>query len=151
MTQCGLDRGENMGEWKCLICEKPVPDYVAKYCCDGQGCACLGKPVEPCVCSQRCHDALVAGIGKPYEQRRVDAGIEVWGTRYVTVNPYTDAPRIYETADAALVDSIRLKREDDNHPMFLLWRVVPGGQGPTLVGYLFRKFGADEFIWKKGT
>jgi hypothetical protein len=38
----------------------------------------MGQPMEPCVCSQECSDALFNGIGKTYEQRRIDAGIKIW-------------------------------------------------------------------------
>ena len=40
----------------------------------------MGQPTEPCVCSKLCSDALFKGIGKTMEQRRIDAGIEVWMT-----------------------------------------------------------------------
>ena len=59
----------------CLICGTPV-QYTPEYCCDGSMCGCQGQPVWPCVCSERCYCALMNGIGKPYEQRRMDAGIE---------------------------------------------------------------------------
>lgn len=63
--------------YRCEICNKPVPDFVPAYCCDGRECGCHGQPLEPCVCSQACYDALIKGIGKEYEQRRIDAGI-IW-------------------------------------------------------------------------
>ena len=62
----------------CLICTKPVPEFVSKYCCNGIDCGCMGQLLEPCICSDRCWDALIAGIGKPYDERRRDAGIEVY-------------------------------------------------------------------------
>jgi len=64
--------------YECLICCKPVPDYDPGFCCNGYECGCIGQPTEPCVCSDDCADALYNGIGKPYEQRRIDAGIEVF-------------------------------------------------------------------------
>jgi len=60
----------------CLICDKPVPRYKPEFCCSGNGCGCMGQPTEPCVCSDQCYDALMAGIGKTLEQRRIDAGID---------------------------------------------------------------------------
>jgi hypothetical protein len=63
---------------KCLICEKPVPDYEPVFCCNGLDCGCMGLPTEPCICSDKCYDALMKGIGKEYNQRRIDAGIERW-------------------------------------------------------------------------
>jgi hypothetical protein len=62
----------------CEICEKPVYDYEPEYCCSGRDCGCMGQPTEPCVCSQECSHALFNGIGKTYEQRRIDAGIKIW-------------------------------------------------------------------------
>lgn len=62
--------------YKCLICEKPVLDYMLKFCCDGHECSCGGVPINPCVCSSACDNALHTGIGKTFEQRRKDAGIE---------------------------------------------------------------------------
>ena len=62
------------GDW-CLICGKFVPDYVPKMCCSGIDCGCKGQPIDPCVCSQECSDALFKGIGKTFEERRIDAGI----------------------------------------------------------------------------
>lgn len=63
---------------RCLICGKPVPDYVPKYCCDGSECGCMGKPIDPCVCSDTCETALFENIGIPMEERRIKAGIEKW-------------------------------------------------------------------------
>lgn len=60
----------------CLICGKPVPGYKPRYCCGGHECACQGKPVDPCVCSDLCSDALFKYIGHRYEERRKLAGIE---------------------------------------------------------------------------
>lgn len=62
--------------YRCEICEKPVPEYEPRYCCDGQSCGCMGLPIEPCVCSSACDKALHSGIGTSYEQRRIAAGIE---------------------------------------------------------------------------
>jgi len=64
--------------YNCLICYKPVPEYEPKFCCSGFECGCMGKPTEPCVCSDACANALFDGIGKPLEQRRVDAGIAIF-------------------------------------------------------------------------
>lgn len=67
--------------WHCEICRKPVPDYVPEFCCSPtteSPCGCLGQPIDPCVCSDRCCDALMRGIGKEMDQRRIDAGIELW-------------------------------------------------------------------------
>lgn len=64
--------------YKCELCGKPVKDYEPEYCCNGNECGCMGLPLEPCYCSQECLDAIMNGIGKDMEQRRIDAGIEKW-------------------------------------------------------------------------
>lgn len=43
----------------CEVCNKPVPEYVPKYCCNGFGCGCFGLPVEPCICSEECWNKVV--------------------------------------------------------------------------------------------
>lgn len=58
---------ENFGGDPCLICGAPVFGYEPSYCCSGRECACMGLPLEPCICSKKCYDALMAGIGKPME------------------------------------------------------------------------------------
>ena len=62
-------------KYLCLLCKKPVPDYRPLFCCDGRECACLGLPINPAVCSTECFNAVMNGIGKSFEQRRIDAGI----------------------------------------------------------------------------
>ena len=62
---------------RCLICQKPMPDYDPMFCCSGHECGCMGLPTNPQVCSQRCMTACLYGIGKTMEQRRIDAGIEL--------------------------------------------------------------------------
>lgn len=61
--------------YRCEICLTPVSDYEPEYCCSGYMCGCFGKPIEPCVCSERCYKALMDGIGKPMAQRAKDAEI----------------------------------------------------------------------------
>lgn len=65
-------------EWECVICRRPVPEYVPVYCCNGLDCDCMGQPIDPCVCSNQCWAAVVSGIGKPFEERRIDAGIPLY-------------------------------------------------------------------------
>jgi hypothetical protein len=62
----------------CLICGRPVPGYTPDFCCSGTDCGCSGQPINPCVCSDDCYSALFEGIGKPYDERRVIAGIAKW-------------------------------------------------------------------------
>jgi hypothetical protein len=60
---------------KCLICGRPVPDYIPQRCCNGIECACQGLPTNPCVCSEQCDKALFDYIGMEYSMRREMAGI----------------------------------------------------------------------------
>jgi hypothetical protein len=46
---------------KCIICNKPMPDYDPKYCCSSYDCGCMGMPTEPPVCSNECFDKLMEG------------------------------------------------------------------------------------------
>lgn len=64
---------------KCEICQKPMPDYEPRFCCDGSFCGCLGQPTNPQICSQTCMDAAIK-FGGSMEQRRVSAGIELYKT-----------------------------------------------------------------------
>lgn len=71
--------------YNCLICDKPVPRYKPQYCCDGRACGCYGQPIEPCVCSSKCWDALMEGIGVSMEERRIAAGIEKWKSELLSL------------------------------------------------------------------
>ena len=44
--------------FNCLVCGKPVKDYKPDYCCSGNRCACKGLPLNPCVCSEKCEEAV---------------------------------------------------------------------------------------------
>lgn len=65
-------------EEPCIICQKPVPDYDPNYCCNGRECGCGGQPMDPCVCSIECENAVFAYIGMSMGDRRIKAGIELW-------------------------------------------------------------------------
>lgn len=60
----------------CIICWRPVEGYEPEYCCDGFECGCHGVPINPCCCSERCEAAVFDHIGKPFNERRLLAGIE---------------------------------------------------------------------------
>jgi hypothetical protein len=45
--------------WNCMICGKPIPEYIPQYCCDGWECNCHGLPIDPPVCSDQCFDKLM--------------------------------------------------------------------------------------------
>ena len=41
--------------WDTCICGKKAPDdYKPATCCDGFECGCMGKPIEPYLCSDEC-------------------------------------------------------------------------------------------------
>jgi len=43
----------------CMSCEKEFFGQEAQYCCSGHECGCMGRPVEPVVCSEECYSKLV--------------------------------------------------------------------------------------------
>lgn len=61
---------------ECLICRKPVDDYEPEMCCGGFECGCMGQPLNPCVCSQRCCEAIFSCKGT-FEDRRISFGIHL--------------------------------------------------------------------------
>lgn len=63
---------------RCLICNKPVYDYVPEFCCNGIECICMGQPIDPCVCSSQCSNALFSHIGIPYDDRRIKENIPLY-------------------------------------------------------------------------
>lgn len=54
-----------MIQWECFVCGTPVPDYEPEYCCDGRECGCMGKPIEPPLCSVECAEMI---YGKAVEE-----------------------------------------------------------------------------------
>ena len=45
------------GEY-CEICQVFVPGFEYIGCCSGFECGCMGKPIEPCICSTECWEVL---------------------------------------------------------------------------------------------
>ena len=43
----------------CEICNKEIE---VQMCCSGHECSCMGKPVEPPVCSDECFKEWVTGL-----------------------------------------------------------------------------------------
>jgi len=68
----------NINHETCDICNKPVIGFEYEYCCNGQDCGCMGQPLNPCICSKECNDAISKGIGTSFEARRIHAGIELY-------------------------------------------------------------------------
>ncbi|MFA7100063.1 MAG: hypothetical protein WC143_08320 [Eubacteriales bacterium] len=72
---------------RCLICRKPIPDYVPEYMPfedegdEYPGYKCLNEePINPCVCSDECKAALLAmdNVCLSYDERRRKAGIKIY-------------------------------------------------------------------------
>lgn len=44
---------------QCMMCKKEYIDVKGvQYCCDGMECGCMGQPIDPMICSDRCWDAF---------------------------------------------------------------------------------------------
>ena len=48
---------------KCVVCGAEIE---VKYCCDGRDCGCMGQPIDPPVCDDKCYDELMNNIQKYY-------------------------------------------------------------------------------------
>jgi hypothetical protein len=38
------------------VCGEKVFGFKYEYCCNQFDCGCFGKPLEPCICSEKCWD-----------------------------------------------------------------------------------------------
>ena len=58
----GLDLQGNplVGEY-CEVCHKFVEGFEYKGCCSGRECGCMGRPIEPCICSEECWKQAMKG------------------------------------------------------------------------------------------
>ena len=52
----------------CLICGK---DIEIQVCCNGYMCGCMGQPVEPPICSGKCHDVYTNKPPIKYEDMSI--------------------------------------------------------------------------------
>jgi len=43
-------------ESNCAICDKKID---VQMCCSGRDCGCIGMPVDPPVCSEKCYDTYM--------------------------------------------------------------------------------------------
>ena len=70
---------------------------------------------------------------------------------YITIDPFTNRMKVYETLAEASKDCIRRNQKNINHPAFRLIEV--NGKKVRHVGNLYRKFGMSfdsENCWKPG-
>lgn len=42
----------------CEICGETYMDEPPVCCCSGRDCGCMGRPIEPIVCSKKCYDRI---------------------------------------------------------------------------------------------
>lgn len=43
----------------CMVCGKEFMGLEPQICCSGRDCGCMGKPIDPVVCSQECYEKIV--------------------------------------------------------------------------------------------
>jgi hypothetical protein len=60
----------------CIVCNEEIE---VQMCCSGRDCGCMGQPIEPPVCSDKCYDELMNNLDKYYPkneqvQKFVDTG-----------------------------------------------------------------------------
>jgi hypothetical protein len=46
-------------ELTCQVCGTKYRGPEPKVCCSGQDCGCLGQPIDPIVCSEKCYSKLL--------------------------------------------------------------------------------------------
>jgi len=58
-----------MSYWDVCVCGKEAPDdYEPPTCCSGYECGCMGMPIEPYICSDKCWEEFY----KPLPMDEVD-------------------------------------------------------------------------------
>ncbi len=43
----------------CEVCGKEFLGDMPVMCCSGIDCGCMGRPIDPVVCSQGCYDKMI--------------------------------------------------------------------------------------------
>lgn len=54
-------------ESNCVVCGK---DIEVTICCSGRDCGCMGMPIDPPVCSDKCYDELMNNYKKYYPDNK---------------------------------------------------------------------------------
>lgn len=49
-------------KYYCEMCDNEIPK--PQMCCSGHECGCMGLPIEPPVCSEKCYKALIDKYSK---------------------------------------------------------------------------------------
>jgi len=58
----------------CIVCGNEIE---LTMCCSGRDCGCMGKPIDPPVCSSECYDELFNNYFKYYPKvERAEITIE---------------------------------------------------------------------------
>lgn len=56
---------------KCQVCGEIFFDEEPKMCCSGRDCGCMGLPIDPIVCSQKCFE----NIGQTHDFKNGSASL----------------------------------------------------------------------------
>ena len=73
----------------CIVCGMPVPDYRPEICCNGRDCGCMGQPINPCICGEKCWEVFcnTAEYNYDLEKARIASGIEKWNGGFYELYP----------------------------------------------------------------
>ena len=56
----------------CIVCGEET-SYTPEFCCDGRECGCMGRPIEPPLCSKECEEAIFGGSFEEEMKREKEA------------------------------------------------------------------------------
>jgi len=54
-------------ELTCEVCGKTYKGEAPDQCCNGGECGCMGRPVDPMVCSEDCYNVLMQEALRPID------------------------------------------------------------------------------------
>lgn len=52
-------------------CNNEIPE--PRMCCNGRECGCMGMPIDPPICSEKCYDIYMS---KPSKEVKLDLSID---------------------------------------------------------------------------
>jgi hypothetical protein len=55
----------NLIDLNCMYCNKLFKGEKPKMCCSGLDCGCMGMPIDPITCSDKCYDLFIKSDKKP--------------------------------------------------------------------------------------
>jgi len=50
---------EELVDLNCMVCGKEFKGEEPQMCCSGRECGCMGMPIDPIVCSEKCYTNLL--------------------------------------------------------------------------------------------